>query len=204
MSFSSFCFSNALSLLILRKRFAPPPLVPLQKAISVGLKVALVLFSLSWAYAFWVGIQTVAKALANGDFISLLFLVFSPPLTLFVSWILFRISLRVRLKEVAELLEEIQRLDTIKTDSDDWSDAWRAREIEAMRSQLTANPECINGWLQDWRTKCFQRFGGKALRAFLLLGKPSYHELLRMLENNNREDIKRWSLITGKAVPNWK
>jgi hypothetical protein len=205
MSFSSLGFSNALAVLILRKRFAQPPSpVLLQQAISVGLKLALALFSLSWAYAFWIGAKAVVKALMNEDFIPLLFLFFSPLISLLFSWSLFGVSLRARSREVAELAEEIQALETTKTVSDDWSDAWRAREIEALRPQLAANPEHVNGWLQNWRTKCFQRFGWKALRTVLLLGKPSYREILSMLENNNREDIKRWSLVTGKTVPNWR
>lgn len=205
MSFSSLCFSNALAVLILRKRFARP-LSPvfLQQAISVGLKFALVFFSLLWAYAFWTGAKAVVTALLNEDFIPLLFLVLSPLVSLLFSWSLFGVSLRARAREVAELAEEIQTLETIKTVSDDWSDAWRAREVEALRPQLEANPEHVNGWLQDWRTKCFQRFGWKAFRAVLLLGKPSYREILHMLENNNREDIKRWSLVTGKDAPNWR
>jgi hypothetical protein len=205
MSFSSLCFSNVLALAILRKRFAQPPSpVPLQKCISIGLKVAPVLFSLSWVYALWIGAKAVAKALAQGDFIPLLFLVFSPPLTLFVSWIIFRLSLRVRGREVAELSEEIQRLEAIRAVSDNWSDAWRSREVAALKPRLTAEPGRINAWLQDWRAKHFQRFGGKALRAVLLLGKPSYHEILSMLEKNNMEDIKRWSLVTGKDIPHWR
>ncbi len=205
MSFSAFCFSNTIALLILRKRFAQPPApVPLQKGISIGLNVALGLFSLFWVYAFWTGAKAVVRAMTNEDFIPLLFLAFSPPFTLLVSWILFRISMRARSEEVAQLSEEIHMLDALKIASDDWSDAWRTREMTAMKAQLAETPERIAGWLQDWRTKGSQRFRGKALRVVLLLGKPDYHVILSMLEKNNREDIQRWSLMTGKDIPRWK
>ena len=145
--------------------------------------------------------KAVARALMNHDFIPVLFLFFSPLISLACSWSLFGIALRARSREVEELAAEIHTLHATKAASEDWSDAWRAREVEAMKSQLATDPERINGWLKEWYAKRLQRFRGKALRAVLILGEPSYSEVLAMFQKNKVEDMKRWSLVTGKDMP---
>ena len=37
----------------------------------------------------------------------------------------------------------------------------------------------------------------------LLLGEPDCREILELFRRDNLEDIRRWSLVTGKDVPRW-
>jgi hypothetical protein len=202
MAFSSFCFTNVLAMLILRGRFLKArSLAPSQSSVNVRLKIVLGIFVAFWALCFIAGAQGVVKALLNEDFIPVLFLIFSPILSGLFTLTLFGKSLRAREREIEELSEEVKALREKKAVSDNWSDEWRIGELEAMRPKLATDPGHVSGWLQSWPARRKQSFRRKAFRAFVILGEPSYCEVLEMFRKNNMEDIKRWSLVTGRPIP---
>jgi hypothetical protein len=204
MGLSLFCFANALSIMRLRRHFTPdPPHIPSQMAISVGLRVALVLLPCVWLSALWIGMRAGTRALMAGDPIPVSVFVLTVLFSFFCTWIMSKLTFQSRRKAAEDLRETIRLLRERKAASDDWSDAWRAREVAALQPQLAADSECVTTWLREWHTKAAQRFRGKAWRACLLLGEPDYHEILELFQRDNLEDIRRWSLVTGKKVPRW-
>lgn len=204
MGLSLFCFANVLSITRLRQHFVPhPPRIPSQTAISAGLRVALVLLPCVWLFALWVGIRTGTRALIAGDPIPVSVFVLTVLFSFFCTWIMSRLTFQARKKAAEDLRDTIRLLRERKVASDNWSDAWRVREIEAMRSQLATEPERVTVWLREWHSKATQHFRGKAWRACLLLGEPDSHEIIELFQRDNREDIQRWSLVTGKKVPRW-
>ena len=192
MGLSLFCFANVLSIARLRQHFAPhPPRTPVQTAISVSLWAALILLPCVWLFALWVGIRTGTRALMAGDPIPVSVFILTVLFSFLCTWIMSKLTFQSRL------------LRERKAASDNWSDAWRAREIAALQPQLTADPEHVTVWLREWHSKANQRFRGKAWRACLLLGEPDSHEIVELFQRDNQEDIQRWSLVTGKKVPFW-
>lgn len=204
MGLSLFCFANVFSMTRLRQRFVPhPPRIPLQTIVTVGLRAALVLLPCAWLYGLWVGIRTGTRALMAGDPIPVSVFILTVLFSFFCTWIMSKLTFQSRRKAAEDLRETIRLLRERKAASDNWSDAWRAREIAALQPQLAADPERITTWLREWHSKATQRFRGKAWRACLLLGEPDYHEILELFQRDNLEDIQRWSLVTGKKVPRW-
>src|SRR5215470_237518 len=111
MAFSSLCFTNVLSTLMLRKQFVHrAPLAPLQRKITRGLQFALGVCSLAWITAFLWGAAAVERALMQEQIVPLFFLLFSPLFSGVVSFVFFRKTLRVRTKDTEELAEELQAL----------------------------------------------------------------------------------------------
>jgi hypothetical protein len=204
MGLSLFCFANVLSITRLRQHFAPrPPRTPLQTVISVGLRAALILFPCVWFFALWVGVRTGTRALMAGDPIPVSVFILTVLFSFLCTWIMSKLTFQSRKKAAADLRETIRLLRERKAASDNWSDAWRAREVAALQPQLAADPEHVTVWLREWHSKANQRFRGKAWRASLLLGEPDSHEIVELFQRDNREDIQRWSLVTGKKVPHW-
>lgn len=202
MALSAFGFTQVLSMLILRRRFLKiQPLAPAQSSVEGRLKIVLGAFVVLWVYYFIEGANGVVKAVINENFIPVLFLLFSPILSGLFTLTLFGKLLRAREREIEELAVEVQGLRETKAASDNWSDAWRAREVEAMKSQLSGNPEYVNSRRQSWPARRKQSFRRKAFRVFVILGEPSYREVLKMFQKDNMEDIKRWSLVTGQSIP---
>jgi hypothetical protein len=205
MGLSLFCFANVLSITRLRQHFAPhSPRTPLQTALSSSLRVALVFFPCVWLFALWVGIRTGARALIAGDPIPVSVFILTVLFSFLCTWIMARLTFQARKKAAEDLRETIRRLREQKTASDNWSDAWRAREVAALQPQLAADPEYVTTWLREWHGKADQRFRGKAWRACLLLGEPDPHEIVELFQRDNQEDIQRWSLVTGKSIPTWR
>jgi hypothetical protein len=195
-------FSNTLIMLILRRRFAETQsLAPRQAVVGSVLRIVLVCFGLLWLYCFVIGAKAVATGLLNESFVPLLFFLFAVPTATLWTLAIFGRSLRAQTKATEELAEEIQALHATRLASDNWSEAWRSRAVEALKAQLVRDPESVNSWLESWYIKRYQRFRAKAFRAVVVLGEPSYREVLDMFHKHNMEDIKRWSLITGKAIP---
>src|SRR5262245_57327665 len=173
MGLSLFCFANVLSITRLRQYFAPhPPRIPSQTAISIGLRVALVLLPCVWLFALWVGIRTGTRALMAGDPIAVSVFILTVLFSFFCTWIMSKLTFQSRKKAAEDLRDTIRLLRERKAASDNWSEAWRVREVEAMRSQLVANPERVTAWLREWHGKATHRFRGKACGACLLLGEP--------------------------------
>jgi hypothetical protein len=205
MGLSLFCFANVLSIIRLRQSFAPhPPRVLLQTAINVGLRVALVLLSCVWLLGLWVGIRAGIQALMAGDPIPIAVFVLTVLFSFFCTWIMSKLTLQSRRKAAEDLCETVRLLRERKVTSDNWSDAWRVREIAAMQPPLSADSECVTEWLRCWHAQHAQRFRGKAFRACLILGEPNYYELLELFQQDNVENIRRWSLVTGKPIPKWR
>jgi hypothetical protein len=204
MGLSLFCFANVLSIMRLRQYFAPrPPRTSLQTALSSSLRIALVLFPCVWLFALWVGIRTGTRALMAGDPIPVSAFILTVLFSFICTWIMSKLTFQSRKKAAADLRDTIRLLRERKAASDNWSDAWRAREVAALQPQLAADPEHVTVWLREWHSKANQRFRGKAWRACLLLGEPDPREIVELFQRDNREDIQRWSLITGKKVPHW-
>lgn len=114
---------------------------------------------------------------------------------------LFGQSLRAREQEITDLALEVQGLREIRTASGNWSDEWRAREVEAITLQHAVSAERVKEWRQSWATRRHLSFRKKAFRAFVILGKASYREVLEMFQKENMENIKRWSLVTEMPIP---
>ena len=204
MGLSLFCFANVLSIVRLRQHFAPdPPRIPSQVAISVGLRVALVLLPCVWLFALWVGARTGIRALMAGDPVPVSVFILTVLFSFLCTWLMSRLIFRSRKKAAEDLRETIRLLRERKAASDNWSEAWRAREVAALRPQLAADPERVTGWLREWHSKATRRFRGRAWRACVLLGEPDCREILELFQRDNLEDIRRWSLVTGKKIPRW-
>jgi hypothetical protein len=204
MGLSLFCFANVLSITRLRQRFVPhPPRTPVQTAISVSLRAALILLPCVWLFALWVGVQTGTRALMAGDPIPVSVFLLTVLFSFLCTWIMSKLTFQSRKKAAADLRDTIRFLRERKAASDNWSDGWRTREVAALQPQLAADPERVTVWLREWHSKATQQFRGQAWRACLLLGEPDSHEVIELFQRNNREDIERWSLITGKKIPRW-
>jgi len=204
MGLSLFCFANVLSIMRLRQHFAPhPPRTPLQTALSSSLGVALVLLPCVWLLALWVGIRTGTRALMAGDPIPVSVFILTVLFSFLCTWIMSRLTFQARKKATEDLRETIRLLRERKVASDNWSDAWRAREVAALQPQLAADPERVTTWLREWHSKANQHFRSKTWRACLLLGESNHHEILELFQRDNSEDIQRWSLVTGKKIPRW-
>lgn len=204
MGLSLFCFANVLSITRLRQHFAPhPSRTPVQTAISVSLRAALILLPCVWLFALWVGVRTGTRALMAGDPIPISVFLLTLLFSFFCTWLMSKLTFQSRKKATADLRETIRLLRERKAASDNWSDAWRAREVAVLQPQLAADPEHVTVWLREWHSKANQRFRGKAWHACLLLGEPDSHEIVELFQRDNREDIQRWSLVTGKKVPHW-
>jgi len=204
MGLSLFCFANVLSITRLRQYFSPhPPRTPLQTALSIGLRIALVLFPCVWLFALWVGIRTGTRALMAGDPIPVSVFILTVLFSFLCTWIMSKLTFPVRKKATEDLRETIRLLRERKATSDNWSDTWRASEVAALQPQLAADPERVTTWLREWHSKANQHFRSKTWRAYLLLGESNHHEILELFQRDNSEDIQRWSLVTGKKIPRW-
>ena len=205
MGLSLFCFANVLSIVRLRQHFAPHPLrVSLQTALTVGLRIALVLLPTVWLWALWVGVRTGIRALMAGDPIPISAFILTVLFSFVCTWIMSKLTFQSRKKAASDLRETLRRRRERRVASDNWSDAWRAREVAALQPQLAAEPEHVTMWLREWHSKATQSFRGKAWRACLLLGEPDPHAIIELFQRDNQEDIQRWSLVTGKSVPTWR
>lgn len=205
MGLSLFCFANVLSIIRLRQHFAPhPPHTPVQTAISMGLRAALILLPCVWLFALWVGVRTGTRALMAGDPIPVSVFILTVLISFLCTWIMSKLTFQSRKKAAADLRDTIRLLRERKAASDNWSDVWRAREVAALQPQLAADPERVTMWLREWHSKATQQFRSQAWRACLLLGEPDSHEVIELFQRNNREDIERWSLVTGKKIPRWE
>ncbi len=204
MGLSLFGFANVLSIVRLRQHFAPrPPRVPLQTALTVGLWIALVLLPAAWLWALWVGVRTGIRALMAGDPIPVSAFILTVLFSFVCTWIMSKLTFQSRKKAATDLRETLRLLRERKATSDNWSDAWRAREVAALQPQLAADPEYLTIWLREWHSKANQNFRGKAWRACLFLGEPDPHDMIELFQRDNQEDIQRWSLVTGKKIPYW-
>lgn len=202
MALSAFCIAQVLSMLILRRRFLKrPSLAPVQSLIEGRLKIVLGLFAALWLYYFGAGVDGVVKAVMSENFIPVPFLFFSPILSGLFTLTLLGKSLRAREQEMADLALEVQGLREIQIASGNWSDEWRAREVEAMKLPHAVSAERVKEWRQSWSTRGYLNFRKKAFRAFVMLGESSYREVLAMFHNENMENIKRRSLVTGMPIP---
>jgi hypothetical protein len=139
-----------------------------------------------------------------GDPIPVSVFVLTVLFSFFCTWIMSKLTFQSRRKATEDLRETIRLLRERKAASDNWSDAWRAREVGAIQPQPLADSECVTEWLRAWHTQYSQRFCGKAFRACLILGEPDYYEILGLLQQDNMENIRRWSLVTGKPIPKWR
>lgn len=204
MGLSLFGFANVLSIARLRQHFAPhPPRVPLQTALTVGLRIALVFLPLVWFWALWVGGRTGIRALLAGDPIPISAFILTVIFSFLCTWIMSKLTFQSRKKAAIELQETLRLLREKKAASDNWSDAWRAREVAALQPQLTAESEQVMVWLREWHSKATQSFRDKAWRACLFLGEPDPNAIIALFRRDNQEDIQRWSLVTGKKIPHW-
>jgi hypothetical protein len=139
-----------------------------------------------------------------GDPIAISVFVLTVLFSFLCTWIMSKLIFRARRKAAEDLQAAIRLLRERKAASGNWSDAWRVREVEAMQSHLAADPERVTAWLREWHSKATRSFRGKAWRACLLLGEPDPQEIIELFRRDNKEDIQRWSLVTGKKVPHWE
>ncbi|NOT57527.1 MAG: hypothetical protein HOP18_23220 [Deltaproteobacteria bacterium] len=204
MGFALFGFANVLSITRLRQRLTPhPPRVPLQTRLTIGLRIALVLLPVVWFWALWVGGQTAIRTLIAGDPIPILAFLVTVAFSFVCTWIMTRLTSQSREKVATELRETLRLLREKKVTSENWSDAWRAREVTALQPRLTAESEQVTVWLREWHGKASHNFRGTAWRACLFLGETDPHAIVELCQRDNEEDIRRWSLITGKPIPHW-
>ncbi len=167
MAFSSLCFTNVLSTLMLRKQFVHrAPLAPLQGKITRGLQLALGLCILTWITAFLWGAAATARALMQGQVVPLFFLLFSPIFSGAVSFVLFRKTLRVRTRDTEELAKEL-------------------KELYAARAASVSDSAVLAAQLGKGSAQDSSDIRKKAFRAVLLLGEPSYHETLQRLQSSS-------------------
>jgi hypothetical protein len=165
MALASVGFSNVLSMLILRRRFAPrASLAPLQRKIHRSLQGMLVICIVVWISLFLWGATAVARGLMQEQIVPLFFLLFSPLFSGVVSFIFFRKTLRARTREAEELVEELK--------------AHSARRVASAR-----DPGAVEGWSEEWSGHSSQDVRKKALRAVLVLGEPSYRGTLDLLQS---------------------
>jgi hypothetical protein len=204
MGLALFGFANVLSIVRVRQRFTPhPPRVPVQTALTVGLRSALVLLPVVWFWALWIGGRTTIRTLMAGDPIPISAFLLTVTFSFACTWIMSRLTFRSREKATTELRETLRLLREKKITSENWSAAWRAREVTALQPRLTAESEQVTVWLREWHGKASQNFRGNAWRACLFLGETDPHEIVELFQQDNQEDIRRWSLITGKPIPRW-
>ncbi len=204
MGLSLFGFANVLSITRVRQHFTPhPPRIPVQTALTIGLRGALVLLPVAWFWALWVGGRTGIRALMAGDPLPLSAFLFTVLFSFVCTWIMSKLTFQSREKAATELRETLRLLREKKVTSENWSDAWRVREVAALQPRLTAESEQVTVWLREWHGKAEQNFRGKAWRACLFLGESGSHDIIDLFQRDNREDIQRWSLVTGKKIPHW-
>jgi hypothetical protein len=205
MGLSLFGFANVLSIVRLRLQFVPhPPRVPVQTALTVGLRIALVLLPAVWFWALWVGGRTGIRALMAGDPLPLSAFLFTVLFSFVCTWIMAKLTFQSRKKVATDLRETLRLLRERKATSDNWSEAWRVREVAALQPPLTAESDQVTVWLREWHSKATHSFRGKAWQACLFLGEAGSHDIIDLLQRDNREDIQRWSLVTGKKIPHWR
>lgn len=204
MGLSLFGFANVLGIARLRQHFVPhPPRVPLQTALTVGLRIALVLLPAVWFWALWVGGRTGTRALMAGDPLPVSAFLLTVLFSFLCTWIMSKLTFQAREKAATELRETLRLLREKQVTSDNWSETWRAREVAALQPRLTVESEQVTLWLREWHGKATQGFRGQAWRACLFLGEPDPHDIVELFQQDNQEDIRRWSLITGKKIPRW-
>lgn len=164
MAFSSWCFTNVLLTLMVRKHFVQrTPTAPLQRTMTSSLHLALVVCILAWLSAFLWGGAAVTRALMQEQIVPIFFLLFSSLFSGLVSFILFRKTLRVRIEDAKEFAEELKTL-------------------RAIRAASGRDPETVAEWPKIWSGASSPDARKKAFRAVLLLGEPSYHETLKLLQ----------------------
>ncbi len=204
MGLSLFGFANILSIVRLRQHFTPQPSrVPVQTALTVGLRIALVLLPVVWFWALWVGGRTGIRALMAGDPLPLSAFLFTVLFSFVCTWIMSKLTFQSREKAATELRKTLRLLREKKVTSDNWSEAWRVREVAALQPPLTAESDQVTVWLREWHSKATHSFRGPAWRACLFLGEPDPNDIIELLQRDNQEDIQRWSLVTGKKIPHW-
>jgi hypothetical protein len=202
MALTAFCFNCVLSMLLLRGRFVPTgPLSPSQAALSVALKGILSLFALGWGFCFLTSAKAAAQALMKEDLLPLVYFMFWLPITLLVSFLVFRLIQRVGARALAELAQEVKTRAVPPAASDSWSEAWCGREDTARKLQVGATPSLPPSGVATWSGKHPPSCRGKAFWAFLLLGEPSYREMLAVFQRNKREDMKQGNLRAGQERP---
>jgi hypothetical protein len=147
--------------------------------------------------------RTGTRALLAGDPIPISVFVLTVLFSFLCTWLMSKLIFQSRKKAAEELRETIRLLRERRAISDNWSNEWRARELAAMQPPLSTESECVTEWLRSWHAQYALRFRGKAFRACLLLGESDYYELLELFQQANMENIRRWSLVTGKPIPRW-
>jgi hypothetical protein len=164
MAFFSVCFTQVLLITMVRKRFVQRARrAPLQCKITRSLQLALVVCLLAWLSAFLWGGAAVTRALMQEQIVPIFFLLFSPLFSGLVSFILFRKTLRVRIEDAKEFAKELKALHVTS-------------DVPFMA------PEAVAEGPESWSGASSPDARKKAFRAVLLLGEPSYHETLKLLQ----------------------
>lgn len=103
---------------------------------------------------------------------------------------------------VYSLHERILELKKIAINSNNWTDTvWRNVQVQQNLANFPGTQdELLNEWLDHWQRNCAKNFRTEALFASLFLGQ-GFDPTRNLFLEDNRERIRRWSLLTGKGIP---